>query len=557
MILRRLYLYLVSAAALVALAFGLSLLGYTALLFVFNDPNAQYSRTPLAGYSATTLVALPVWAVHFWFARRYAHRDPAERASAIRRLYVYWACLVMSIGGAFAINVMFTNLLRPYLDCTSPIAPPYVCTSSDSHLIAAQAAWVAFVLLVFWALHYRIAANDRVAVGEHDRSETLRRWYMYPVLLIGLLWMLIGTSSLIELGWLKVLGSSRGTDQYRFLADSAGQLLAGLILWGFHARVVARRYIEDDRKSTLRALEGFIAVAVSMVVALVGATQILYYVLARALGVSNPGSAGTDILVAAAQPASLVLVYGIAWVLIRRRLARDAGTHEADRQAGIRRLYTNLAALVSMAALAIGAAGVLASLAEQLEAPVIGVQATDWKDPISWSVTLFVVGLAVWIAHWRHAPWAGDRQSLSRRLYVWAALLASVLAVLGSGIALVNVVLQQLFSAKPRLDSVDNLNFGRFLAVLLVAVVVGVYHWRVLRADAASRPAKHEPEVAPVAAPTPVVVDTTATFEPIATMHGKRYILSVVDASEDDVHQALANLPPQASYRLAPSDQEA
>src|ERR1700674_2049749 len=177
MILRRLYLYLVSAAALVALAFGLSLLGYTALLFVFNDPNAQYSRTLLAGYSATTLVALPVWAVHFWFARRFAQRDPAERASAIRRLYVYWACLVMSIGAAFAINVMFTNLLRPYLDCTSPIAPPYVCTSSDSHLIAAQAAWVAFVLLAFWALHYRIAASDRVAVGEHDRSATLRRWY--------------------------------------------------------------------------------------------------------------------------------------------------------------------------------------------------------------------------------------------------------------------------------------------------------------------------------------------------------------------------------------------
>jgi hypothetical protein len=89
MILRRLYLYLVSAAALGTLAFGLSALGSTVLLFVFNDQSAEFSRTSLAIYTATILVALPVWAVHFWFARRYAHRDPAERASAIRRLYVY------------------------------------------------------------------------------------------------------------------------------------------------------------------------------------------------------------------------------------------------------------------------------------------------------------------------------------------------------------------------------------------------------------------------------------------------------------------------------------
>jgi len=79
MILRRLYLYLVSAAALAALAFGLSALGSTILLFYFNDPSAEFNRPALAIWSATTLVALPVWGVHFLFARRFAHRDPEER----------------------------------------------------------------------------------------------------------------------------------------------------------------------------------------------------------------------------------------------------------------------------------------------------------------------------------------------------------------------------------------------------------------------------------------------------------------------------------------------
>jgi Domain of unknown function (DUF5671) len=560
MILRRLYLYLVSAAALATLALGVSALGFTTLLFYFNDPSGQYDRTALAIWTATTLVALPVWAVHFWFARRFARRDSAERASSIRRLYVYLVCLVMSVGAAIALNNAVASLLLPVLDCSGgPTTPqPFGCNSGLP--AGSQSAWITLVLAAIWAFHYRIAARDRAAVGEQGRPASLRRWYMYPVLLIGLLMMLSGASSLIELSWLRIMNSSLGTDQSRFIGSAVGLTVGGLVLWGFHSRVVAVRFIDDDRKSTLRALEGFLALAVCIVVALIGASQILYYGLARALGVSNPGNVGADVLAAFAQPASLLIVYGAAWFLIRRRLSRDTGSHEVDRQAGVRRLYTNLAALVSMATLAVGAGGVLWHVAEQIEAPLIGVPAGDWKEPISRWITLLVVGAVVWLAHWRDAPWPGDRQSLSRRLYVWAALLASVLAALGSGIALLNVVLRQMFSANPQLNSVDNLDFGRYLAVVVVALVVGLYHWRVLRADAASRPARHEAPPAPVAAAAVAPEITASTHEAapaaVAAPAGMRFILSVVDATEDDVHQVLSNLPPAASYLLTPLEPE-
>jgi uncharacterized protein DUF5671 len=562
MILRRLYLYLVSAAALATLALGVSALGSTLLLFYFNDPSAQYDRTALAIWTAMTLVALPVWAVHFWFARRFALRDTSERASSIRRLYVYWVCLVMSVGAAIALNNAVGSLLLPVLDCSGgPATPqPFDCTGNSSLLAASQSGWITVVLAAIWAFHYRIAARDRAAVGEQGRPASLRRWYMYPVLLMGLLMMLSGASSLIELSWLRIMNSSLGTDQSRFIGSAVGLTVAGLVLWGFHARVVAVRFIEDDRKSTLRALEGFLALAVCIVVALVGASQILYYGLARALGVSNPSNVGSDVIAALAQPASLLIVYGAAWFLIRRRLSRDTGSHEVDRQAGVRRLYTNLAALVSMATLAVGAGGVLWYVADQVEAPLIGVRAGDWKDPISRWITLLVVGAVVWVAHWRDAPWPGDRQSLSRRLYVWAALLASVLAALGSGIALLYVVLQQVFSTNPRLNTVDNLDFGHYLAVLVVALVVGFYHWRVLRADAAARPARHETAPAPAAPAAAAPAIATSTYDsspaPVAAPAGMRFILSVVDATEDDVHQVLAGLPPAASYLLTPLEPE-
>jgi hypothetical protein len=548
-ILRRLYLYLVSAAALAVLAAGLVLLGGTILLFVFNDPSAPYSRGQLAIFTAMTVVALPVWGVHSWFAQRFASRDPYERSSALRRLYLYWACLVGSVAAMIAVTAVVVQLLQPVLD--DDVIPFNGLTTS-------QAGWAAAVFAAIWASHFLIAWRDRAAAGEEGTSSTLRRWYMYIALLVGLLTMLAGTASLLQAAWTKA--ALDGTARFYSLAGPAGLALGGLLLWAVHARLIAVKHLAEDRHSTLRATEGFIAVAISIATALTGAAQILYYLLARWLGVSDPGHAGSNFVAAAAGPGSQLLVYGVAWFLIRRRLQRDAGIQEADRQAAIRRLYTNLAALISLAAWAAGAAILLSTLAQQLEAPIIGVKADDWKDQISLAATLTVVGVAVWMAHWRHAPWAADRQSLSRKLYVWAALLGSVLAVLGAGVGLVNVILQQTFSAHPRLNDPANLAFAGFLGILVVAVGVAVYHWRALRADAAARPPKaavareiREPrvEVKPMAAAAPAApVGAEA-----AGAHGRRYTLVVSDATEDDVHQALSNLPPQSSYKLTQTEQ--
>ena len=563
MTLRRLYLYLVSAVSLGLLIAGLALLGTTVLLFFFNDPSAQSSRTQLAGFTAMTAVALPVWSIHFWFARRYAMRDPYERASAIRRLYIYWACLGGAIGVLVALAIAGGDLLRPLVDVCpftgyAPLAPKggpvfNSCPASQNWEATSMAGWVAVVFLAIWAFHFWVAARDRAAVGEAGASATLRRWYMYAVLLVGLLAMLSGASSLIQVLWLKAVSSPLGNSY--FIGDAAALFTSGLLVWGFHARTVAQKHVADDRNATLRAVQGFIALAVSIAIAVFGASQILYYALARALGVDNPGGAGNDILGALASPASLLVVYGTAWFLMRRRLAQDASAQEAERQAGIRRLYTNLASLVSLGAWAIGAGGLLWTLAEQVEAPIIGVTAGDWKNPASLWLTLLVVGAAVWLAHWRQAPWAADRNGLPRRLYVWAALLASVLAALGAGVGMLAAVLRQVFSARPTLADSANLDFGHYLAVVIVAAGVGFYHWRVLRADAAARPPKAaaEPARTVVGTAAPVVIRSPEVADP----NTHRYSLTVTDATEDDVHQALSSLPPHAAYKLTSAEKGA
>lgn len=538
MILRRLYLYVVSAAALTLLAVGLSLLGSTLLLFVFNNPAADYSRSSAAGYAAMTLVAFPVWAVHFWFAGRFARRDPQERASALRRLYLYWACFASAVGTAEALSLGIFFTLVP------------IDGQQYDGTAAAQAAWVTAVLLAIFVFHFRIAARDRMAVDESGASATLRRWYMYAALLIGTLMLLGGTSQFLQAAWVLFAGSEVHN---RTLAISTGQMVAGLFLWGFHARNISARHLSEDRHSTLRAVEGFLVVAVSIGTAVFGASLMLYYGTARAIGVANPGGLNNqDVLGALGGPASQFLVYGLAWILMRRRLARDSVSQETSWQAGVRRLYTNLASLVALVAGVTGAIVLLWTLAEHVEAPLIGVSPSDWRDRVSFGSTLLVVGAIVWLAYWRHAPWADDRQSLSRRLYVWAALLASVLVLIGGGVGIVYAVLQQLFSAHPTLAAQSNLDFGHYLGVIVVAAAVAIYHWRVLRADAAARPPKVVAAPAPALAPVAPVAMSEPKEAP--DPHARHFTLVVTDATEDDIHQALADLPPQASYKLTPTE---
>src|SRR5438105_6837910 len=221
---------------MVLLAVGLVFLGATVLLFAFNDPSAESSRSQLAVFTAMTVVALPVWGVHFWFGRRFAMRDPFERASAIRRLYLYWACFVTSIIAAQTLALLLGQLLQPVLD-----------QQTFSALGTSQLAWVTFVLVAFFALHFTIASKDRAAVGEEGASATLRRWYMYIALIVGLLTMLAGAAFLLQIGWTRlVLGSPTA---YLYLSFPAGSTLAGALLWAFHARALGGRHSADERRS--------------------------------------------------------------------------------------------------------------------------------------------------------------------------------------------------------------------------------------------------------------------------------------------------------------------
>src|SRR6266536_4634513 len=75
----------------------------------------RYVRDSVSLWGATALVGLPVWLLHWLWIQRTARADPDERASTLRRLYLYavlgGALLVMGV----STREMLLHLMNPSL----------------------------------------------------------------------------------------------------------------------------------------------------------------------------------------------------------------------------------------------------------------------------------------------------------------------------------------------------------------------------------------------------------------------------------------------------------
>src|SRR6202011_6364803 len=160
------------------------------------------------------------------------------------------------------------------------------------------------------------------------------------------------------------------------------------------------------------------------------------------------------------------------------------------------------------------------TLPDHLLNHLLGRAVGEWRDMTSLFVTLAVVGAPMWLTHWRPSPDAAERYTLSRRLYLYAALLVSVLAVLISGAIFVYRLLALVLGTTDASGGAPVIDMGRAASVILVAAAIGLYHWRALRSDSAARP---------------VVI-----LQPLA---GAEIEVAITGATEQQIRRALADLP--------------
>ncbi len=472
---RRWYVYLVCAISLQSVTWAVIAL-LRGLLIGLERP-----VTATAFEIAVIIVGLPLFLGHWLWAQRLAatEADVQERASAVRRLYIYGTLagfLAPALANAF-------TLLRTLFSLASGVyRPDYLAPDNYTAGQSVGRALAALVVLgLMWFYHSRVVRADSLAAPEAGHLATVRRLYVLGFSAAGM-WM----STLVVMHLLRWLmlqaGPSLVFEMGRAaLADELARALVGvptwLIFWRWARRLFTGPSVEE-RESAFRKLYLYAVVLVAVLGAVAYATMILAGFFRRVVGLPPQGDLR--------QPLPIVIGMAVLWAyhtLILRDDAAQAG--EAPRQAGVRRLYLYLVAAVGLAALLIGLGGEVSVVIRSLAERVFGL---DLREQVAWFTAALLAGLPVWLLPWFRAQnlAAGgqgreERQSIIRKIYLYFYLLVATLTVLSAAVYVVYRLLSRALGASSSGNLVSDL--AQAVAYLLIAAGVWLYHGAVLRED--------------------------------------------------------------------------
>jgi hypothetical protein len=281
---RRLYVYGLSAAGLAMTALAIVYLlrwlisqgGGGGIALGYSDLSRQVARLA---------VGLALWLV-FWTGaqRRFAAPDDEERASVLRKLYLYLAVFAGVLAAVTASTVVLAALLRRLLQASSP--------GGSGDIREALSIIVGAVLV--WAYHAYVLRRDVALAGEQPAGSGVRRLYLYLVAHVGLAAFLIGLG-----GNVSVL--IRWLSGARFVSGLGGEvawfsaaLIAGLPVWGVPWRPLQGAAAapgpagDEESRAIVRKIYLYFYLFLATVTALSSGVYIISRLIARILG--GPGA---------------------------------------------------------------------------------------------------------------------------------------------------------------------------------------------------------------------------------------------------------------------------
>ena len=470
---RRLYFYTVAFVALMMAANGLVQVAQFVL-------EVSPSSTRLAIGASLVIVGAPLWALHWIMVQRHTTRLPVERRSVVRKFYLY-VVLGVAVGLATASSVGVLQWIFG--------SPRF----SGYH-------WAAVIVWsVVWAFHWRVEEAESQPTTE---TRGIRRLYLYLVSLATLVMVAVGFGRVIHIILLEgyqsvvslpvLLPAEHGLWRPSTRAGLS-LALAGVAVWGSHWLYLAR----GDFGSSLRLVYLYIfAILGGALTVLVSLGFIINGALAWSIGVPMKESTATHFSFLPGALASLsvgVALWTYHWTVVRTEA--EASPNESE---GVRRTYAYIMAALGLGALVV-AIGTLVNTAVAIlaeSAPALLAGQDLWREPVALGITLVILGAPLWGYYWtsiqRRVGAAGERTALSRRIFIFAALGAGALAVLGSVSFLIFVFLRGLLEGDLSLGAVREAKTS--FAVIGAAVVFLPYYWLVYRQDRQAQPEDAPPE---------------------------------------------------------------
>jgi hypothetical protein len=471
---KRVYFYMVYFIALGMFAAGVSILLGVCFDVITKYALAQvgapgFARQTLSLGLAMLVIGGVLWSL-FWRAiQRNVSGDTDEVGSAIRKLFLNIIVAASALVGFFAAVGFLKWLMAGALLDHFP--------SGDLGRL--------IVTGVIWYYHWRVNEKE----GQPSpAARTLRRWYVYLLSGWGLVSLSVNLVGLVNTAVLRLPVWGEAIVSGSFWSSSAqgniSWILLGGAVWGFHWFRMAR----GDADSTLRQVYLYLlTISGGAIAGLVALTTSLSGVFRFALGsLSTPVNTYFQFL---GWAVSTMLVAAAIWVYHQRVTHEEAA--QVQKRLSARRVHSYLMSFLGLGTLI---AGLIILLGILLELPIhtAGVAPTVvtagwWRDQLSICLALVVVATPIWLYYWNRvlqmavAGGVAERRARSRRIFLYIVLGAAVVALAAS---LINIIYQLLNGVLQGTFGVEVLRHSKWsLQILIVAVPVLMYHWRIIRQD--------------------------------------------------------------------------
>jgi hypothetical protein len=466
---RRFFLYALAIVTLGIFASGINTLLTLVFDLLFGDEGwRSYSQGQLSIGLAMLVIAGTLW-ILFWRAiQRAVSDDIAETDSGIRKLYMNLVLTVTAITGLSNLFIFLSWIL-------SGVQMDDFPSSAVSLLV---------VTGCLWFYHKRVEDKE----GQPSPvARTLRRWYTYILVAVGLSWLISGIVQILNASsfYLPVWGSQtvRGNLWGNVLSENISWIVTGGLTWSYFWFRVAK----DDYQSILRQVYLYlVTITASTVAGLAAVVTILY----KLLYIAFNGPTGDELyfrFLGWTIPA--IIVAAAVWSYHRKIVEEEAEQLGVNRSSP-RRLYLYLMDFIGLGTMISGIVYLLGVVFDRLFDAFTTARifsAGWWGEQLSLSLALLLVGVPIWIYYWRkilqmvEEGGVAERGARSRRIFLYAVLGFSIIAAVSTLVIIVYQVINGVLQGDFGTEFLQNIIWS--LSGFLAAVPVLIYHWRILRED--------------------------------------------------------------------------
>ncbi len=287
---RRLYVYGFGAAGLAMTTLGVITLSRW-LMFQFGGGTIITRQEDLVREVSRLVVGLPLWLVFWRLAqRRFATPDEEERASVLRKMYLYLAVFLSVLATVTTLTVILADGLGGLLD---------VSQSSAGDIREALSILLGGGLV--WAYHAYALRRDAIQAGEPATAAWVRQLYHYLVAAIGLGALLAGLAGDLTL-LIRMLG---GTSYVHGLPEEIAWFTA-LIVVGLPVWILPWRQAQlaatapcaagyEESRSVIRKIYLYFYLFLATMAVLGSGVYIVYRLIGLVLGVAHSGNLLADL----------------------------------------------------------------------------------------------------------------------------------------------------------------------------------------------------------------------------------------------------------------------